>query len=166
MRAWDCDFIVARCLLLAQSLDITWENTCHEVVNEEIKDLTERQASLRAAFDKTIEVLSIAAEGAGAFADKTGLVVEKLDELTRVKEEMERKREKYLLRFSLLDDEIIKAAIAEHAAGNYVNAAQALADLLAGTARRANHTQVCGASRLGIIEKAKTYVEKPQPPPK
>jgi hypothetical protein len=46
-------------------------------------------------------------------------------------DELERMRDKYLFRLSLMDDALIKEAVAEYAAGHYPNLGMALADLLA-----------------------------------
>jgi hypothetical protein len=131
MRAWDWDFIVARCLLLAESLDVSWKNICREAVDGEIDDPTDKQTALKEAFERTLEVFGMAAEGATAFVRQTGMPVERLGELATVKDQLQRKRDRYLTRLSLLDPEIIQTALAERAAGNYTTAAQALADLLA-----------------------------------
>ena len=131
MRAWDWDFVVAKALHLADFVELGWEVTCREAVTDGIADLEARTTEMRAAFDQTIEGLLKVRDSARAFTDKTGHTINRLGELETIIEELKRKRDKYLFRLSLLDDDVIKEAIAEHAAGHYPSQAAALADLLA-----------------------------------
>ncbi len=131
MHACNWTFIVAKCLQLAEGPELGWQITCGEAVTSEIGDLKERSQSLQYVFDLTIEVTREAHDKARAFARATGHTIERLDELESVMQELERKRNKYLFRLSLIDDAVIQEAQAEHAAGSYRSAAAALADLLA-----------------------------------
>ncbi len=131
MQAWDWEFIIARCLQVAEGLELGWAITCQEVAAGAIKDLKEREQSLRTVFDAIIDVVRLAHEKATAFAQATGHLLDRLGELTSAITELERKREKYLFRLSLIDAAVLADARAEHADGSYPSPGAALADLLA-----------------------------------
>jgi hypothetical protein len=131
MRAWDWDFIVVKALHLADFVELGWEITCREAVTEGIPDLKARTTEMRVAFDQTIEELRKIRDSARAFTDRTGHTINRLEELQTVTEELQRKRDKYLFRLALIDDDLINEAVAEHAAGHYPSPGAALADRLA-----------------------------------
>jgi hypothetical protein len=137
MRAWDWDYIVARFLQYPELLDIGWDVTCREAVTGGITDLEGRAKVMRTLFDLALEALRNARARASAFVAATGHVVERLEELDAADKRLQRARDKYLFRLSLIDDAVIKEAMAEHAAGHYPSPGAALADLLA--ARHAEH---------------------------
>lgn len=131
LRAWDWEYIVGKCLRFPQDLEIGWKLLCREAVTNEIKDLRERAESLRIVFDATIDVAQTAYQKAFDFATATGHAIEGLEDLKTLPAVLERMREKYLFRLSLIDDQIIQEASTEGIGEDYATPGEALADLLA-----------------------------------
>lgn len=131
MRASHWDFLVARCLQIAENVDLGWEITCRDALAGEVPDWQERAGDLRSVFEGTLEAARNTREKARVFASTTGHAIERLQDLAAVIEDLERKAKNYLFRLSLLDPAVIEQAVAEHAEGHYSTPVAALADLLA-----------------------------------
>ncbi len=130
-RASHWDFLVAKCLQIAENIDLGWEITCRDALAGEIHDWQERATSLRSVFEGTLEAARNTRDRARAFASTTGHTIERLEELSSAIVELDRKAKNYLLRLSLLNAAILEQAVAEHAEGHYATPVAALADLLA-----------------------------------
>lgn len=137
VRASVWDFLVARSLQLSENIDLAWAATCRELAAGEIEDVQGWRSALETVFDLTIAAAHLAHSRARAFQEKSGHVIERLEELTGLLRVLEQKRQRYLSRLSLLDEAVVAEGRAAYAAGDYPTAAAALADLLAARQARA-----------------------------
>jgi hypothetical protein len=137
LRANYWEYLVEKGLSSVALCDRNWETACEEVAAKGLGQEVELKELLGDLFEQTIQVFSKIHSQALEFVYKTGHGIEHLDELAAALRELERKREKYMFRLSLLDAGLVEQARAEHAAGDYPSSGAALADLLA--ARHAAH---------------------------
>jgi hypothetical protein len=131
MRAWEFEFIVGKCLQFPKTAELDWRITCREAVLGESGDPVKRVDYVRERYDELIRVARLARERAKDFARTTGHTIKGLEGLDAVSQKLERLRDKYLFRLSLIDDQVIAEAREEHAPGDFPTPGDALADLLA-----------------------------------